>query len=477
MTAGVFSFWLLWGQMRLSAGTLANMAVSTARRLKGQFTFARGVYPPHRKSATEKAAVQPVMLGAGKQVVVPMSQHLGAICQPTVEAKAQVVAGQEIGASEAFVSAPVHSPVNGVVKEVSPQPHPSGQKVLSVVITVDAEQPDPQQWRELPGDFDLETFPSEAIVTATREAGTVGQGGAAFPTAVKLVQNPEKPVNVVLLNGCECEPYLTADHRLMVEAPGPIVAGLQLAIKAAGAERGIIAIEDNKPDAIDSMLTAIEDLANIELAICQTKYPQGGERQLVKAVLNRAVPTGGLPLDVGVVVINVGTASAITWACLEGRPVTERIVTVTGAGIKAPGNFRVPVGMLLSDLLNECGGLTEDAEMVLLGGPMMGPTAARLDVPILKSTSGITVMGRDEVAELQETACIRCSRCVDYCPLALVPTRIAHAVKARDVEMALDYDLLACVECGCCAYVCPAQIPLVQYMRSGKAMARELKKK
>lgn len=478
--ADVFIFRFLWGKIQLSAGKLANitnMAVSTARRFKGQFTFARGVHPPHRKSATEKAAVQPVMPGAGKQVVVPMSQHLGAMCQPAVQAKAQVVAGQEIGVAEAFVSAPVHSPVNGVVKEVSPQPHPSGRKVLSVVITVDPDQPKAKQWRDLPGDFGLEACQSEAIIAATREAGTVGQGGAAFPTAVKLVQNPQKPVDVVLLNGCECEPYLTADHRLMLEAPGPIMAGLQLAIKAAGAKRGIIAIEDNKPDAIETISAAIAEAPNVQLAICQTKYPQGGERQLVKAVLDRAVPTGGLPLDVGVVVINVGTASAITWACVEGRPVTERIVTVTGGGIKAPGNFRVPVGMLVSDLLDQCGGLTDDAEKVLLGGPMMGPTAARLDVPILKGTSGITVMSRDEVAELQETACIRCSRCVDYCPLALVPTRIAHAVKARDIEMALDYDLLACVECGCCAYVCPAQIPLVQYMRSGKAMARELKKK
>ena len=457
--------------------SIADMVASTAKKIRGRFTFARGVHPPHRKAFTQGSAIVPARPAAGKQVVVPMLQHLGAICEPQVAAKDEVTAGQEIGAAEAFVSAPVHSPVNGVVKEVSPQPHPSGKKIISVVITVAEDQPEPQQWRELPAGPDLAKCTPEQIVDAVRKAGTVGQGGAAFPTAVKFVPNDKKPVDVVILNGCECEPYLTADHRLMLEAPGPMMAGLQLAIKAAGAQRGIIAIEDNKPDAIRSVTTATADLPDVEVAICQTKYPQGGERQLVKAVLDRAVPTGGLPLDVGVVVVNVATASAMAWACLENRPVTERIVTVTGDAITRPGNFRVPVGMLVSDLLDQCGGLTEDAEQVLLGGPMMGPTAARLDVPILKGTSGITVMSRDEVVELQETACIRCSRCVDYCPLALVPTRIAHAVKARDVEMALDYDLMACVECGCCTYVCPAQVPLVQYMRSGKVMARALKSK
>ena len=404
-----------------------------------------------------------------------MSQHLGAPCRPTVEAKQEVTAGQMIGDSDSFVSAPVHSPVNGVVKQVQPQPHPNGTKVLSAVITVGDEQPDEQPWQEVPSGFDVEKYEPASIEKAIRTAGIVGMGGAAFPTAVKLVRNPQKPVDTVILNGCECEPYLTSDHRLMLEAPGTIVAGLRLAMRACGAKRGIIAIEDNKPDAIDSVLARIKDVDGVQLAVCQTKYPQGGERQLINAVLGLTVPTGGLPLDVKVVVVNVGTASAIMWACVEARPLTERIVTVTGSGIKQPGNFRVPVGMLLADLIEQCGGLTDDAAKVLLGGPMMGPTAAHLNVPILKGTSGITVMTESEVSGAEETACVRCSRCVDYCPLKLVPTRIAHAVKAREIDIAMEYDLMACMECGSCSYVCPAQIPLLQYLRSGKLMAKKVK--
>lgn len=445
-------------------------------KVSGKYSFAGGIHPPHRK-ITQGLAIERVTPQAGAVVVIPMSMHIGVACKPIVEAKQEVKVGAELGASEAFVSAPVHSPVNGVVKRVSQEPHPSGRKVLSVVITVGQEQVPERQWRKLPDDFDVNSYEREAITTSIRDAGIVGMGGAAFPTGVKLTYNPQKPIDTVILNGCECEPYLTSDHRLMLESPETIIAGLQLAMKSADADRGIIAIEDNKPDAINIMKSAIKNVPNVQLAICQTKYPQGGEKQLIRAVLNRVVPTGGLPLDVGVVVANVGTASAIAWACIEHRPLIERVVTVTGGGIERPGNFMVPVGMMLADLIEHCGGLTDDATKVLLGGPMMGPTTAHLNVPILKGTSGITVMSSSEVSVAEETACIRCSRCVDYCPLKLVPTRIAHAIKARDLEMALEYDLMACVDCGCCSYVCPAQIPLLQYMRSGKAMAQAAKKK
>ena len=452
------------------------MAVFTEeKKIVGKFTFPRGVHPPHRKKFSERADVTRITIEPGMQFVVPMAQHLGAPCEPIVEPKQQVQAGQMLGDSDAFVAAPVHSPVNGSVKEISLVPHPSGKKVLSAVIIADENQPEPQQWKKLPADFSAKKYEPKAILEATRKAGIVGQGGAAFPTAVKLMPNEKKPVDIIILNGCECEPYLTSDHRLMVEAPTPIVAGLQLAMTAAGATRGIIAIEDNKPQAVNAILAQITNLPDIQIAICKTKYPQGGERSLIKAVLNRVVPTGGLPLDVGVVVANVGTVSAITWACIEGRAMTERIVTVTGAGVAKPGNFRVPVGMMLSDLLERCGGLTDDAEKILLGGPMMGPATPRSDLPILKGTSGITVLTKSDVAKTTQTACIRCSRCVDYCPIKLVPTRIAHAVKARDIAMANEYDLMACVECGCCSFVCPSQIPLVQYLRAGKEMTRAAK--
>ncbi len=449
------------------------MTTITKEKVTGKFTFHRGVHPPHRKNFSEDAPIQEIHLSPGAKVVIPMSQHLGAPCKPAVEKGQQVSAGQEVGVSDAFVSAPVHSPVSGIVKDVSAQPHGSGTRILSVVIETGPEQPPQKPWKEIISPLEINRYEPSAILDAIRKAGIVGQGGAAFPTAVKLTQNPKKPVDTVIINGCECEPYLTSDHRLMVEAPQPIIAGLQLAMKAAGAARGIIAIEDNKPEAINIVLTEIKDKDNIQLAICQTKYPQGGERQLIQAILNRTVPTGGLPLDVGVVVINAGTASAIAWACLEGRPLTERIVTVTGAGIKNPGNYRVPVGMLVSDLLSVAGGLTENAEKVLLGGPMMGPSASRLDVPIVKGTSGITVLTKDDIKSIETMACIRCKRCVDHCPIGLVPTRIAHAIKARDLAMAQEYDLLACIECGCCSYICPSNIPLVQYLRAGKQMVRE----
>lgn len=452
---------------------MAAITATKKNKLAGRFSFRRGVHPPENKQLTAGMFVKSVRALPGSVMVIPMLQHIGAECEPKVEPKQEVSAGQLLGDNDAFVSAPVHSPVNGVIKSISPQPHPYGRKVLSVVITVSDDQPKQQRWRELIEKIDFEQFGHEVIIKKIRQAGIVGMGGAAFPTSMKLTWNPQRPVNTVLVNGCECEPYLTSDHRLMLEAPEMIVIGLQLSMRAIEAKSGIIAIEDNKPDAIRTLLAQVKNIPNIKVAVCQTKYPQGGEKQLINAVLGRVVPTGGLPREVKTVVINVGTSAAIAWACAEDRPVTERIVTVTGGGINEPGNYRVPVGMLLSDLIERCGGLTEDAQKVLMGGPMMGPAIPHLNVPILKSTSGITVMDSSEIQATKESACIRCSRCVDYCPLGLVPTRIAHAIKARNIEMALEYDLFACCECGCCSYVCPAQIPLLQYLRSGKAMAKK----
>ncbi|MBI9018820.1 MAG: electron transport complex subunit RsxC [Phycisphaerae bacterium] len=423
---------------------------------------------------TEALQCMAVELEAGATVVVPMSQHIGAPCKPVVEKGQEVTVGQVVGESEAFVSAPVHSPVNGVVAKIADMPHPNGSKVQSVVITVGQGGHKTSQWQKLPDKFELDKYEYEQIEKAVNAAGIVGMGGAAFPTAVKLARNPQKPVTTVLLNGCECEPYLTSDHRLMLEAADSIVAGLALVVKATGASKGVIGIEDNKPDAIEVMLKAIEGYDNLQIASCKTKYPQGAERQLVNALTKRVVPTGGLPLDVGVVVCNVGTAAAIAWAVTQGRALTERIVTLTGKGLNNPGNFVVPVGMLLSDLIEFSGGLNDEAEKVLLGGPMMGPTTSRLDIPILKGTSGITVMTAAEYLKAEPTACIRCSRCVDVCPLNLVPTKIAHAVKARNIEMAKENDIMACCDCGCCVFICPSQIPLLQYIRTGKIAVRQM---
>ena len=449
--------------------------LDTTKKVFGKCTFPGGVHPPHRKM-TEHMAVERVSLIPGNDVVIPMVQHIGAPCTPTVNKGDVVTAGQIVGSSDSFVSAPVHSPCNGTVKNILPLFHPNGKKIQSVIITVADEQPEPVQWLEFPADFDVDSVDAGTIANIAGEAGLVGAGGAAFPTKVKLMKNPDKPIDMVILNGCECEPYLTSDHRLMLESPESIVAGLRLAMKAVDAPKGIIAIEDNKQDAVNALFNIVNKIDNLHIALCKTKYPQGGEKQLIQAVTGREVPIWGLPMDAGVVVSNVGTASALAWACIDGRPFTERVVTVTGQGINRPGNYLVPVGMKIEDLLNHCGGMKDTAKKVLLGGPMMGPTAYRLDVPVMKGTSGITVMTDREFRLLDESACIRCSRCVDICPVKLLPTTIAHAVKARDVDKAMSYNMMSCIECGSCTYVCPAQIPLVQYVRSGKTIARNKKK-
>ena len=446
---------------------------ATNEKVKRGFTFRRGVHPPASKQYSAGRPIQHLQPKPGSEIVVPLVQHIGAPCEPTVAAKDTVTAGQVVGDSPAFISAPVHSPVNGAVKAIELRPHPSGRKALSVVITVAEEQPEPRPWKTLPANFDPNALTPQAIYDAVRNAGIVGHGGAAFPTAVKLKQNPQKPVDTVLLNGCECEPYLTCDDQLMREAPDTIVAGLRLVMQATAAKRGIIALEDNKPQAIESLTNALAHYPDLQLAVCKTQYPQGGERQLIKAVLNRTVPTLALPLEVGAVVVNTGTAAAIAFACAQNRPAIERVVAVTGAGATAPGNYRVPVGMLVQDLLDATGPISDQAQRVLLGGPMTGPTTPRLDVPILKGTSGITILTPAETAGPQTTACIRCARCVDACPVGLVPTKIAHAVKADELDLAEKFDLMACIECGCCTFVCPAGIPLVQYLRSGKLLARQ----
>jgi electron transport complex protein RnfC len=319
----------------------------------------------------------------------------------------------------------------------------------------------------------LDAHSPERVVEAVREAGLVGMGGAAFPTHVKLKANAERPVETLLVNGCECEPYLTADHRLMIDAPAPIVTGALLAARAAGAERVFIAIEDNKPEAIEAVRRAAGG-TGIEVAAVHTRYPMGGEKQLIVAVMGREVPTGGLPLDVGVVVVNVSTAAAVARAVLRGKPLTHRVISVTGEGITTPRNILAPVGASYADLIDFCDGLRPDAARVISGGPMMGFALGDLSPPVTKGTSGVVVLTEEQVAKVEETNCVRCGRCVDVCPLGLVPTKLALAAKAEDWETCRRYSLPVCMECGCCAYTCPASIPLVQLMRMGKAkMPRE----
>ncbi len=451
-------------------------------RFTSKRTFTRGgIHPPERK---QLSAGRPIdVLPEPADVLIPLHQHTGAPCEAAVKPRTYVSIGDVIGTSPAAVSAAVHASVAGTTGMPGAVTLPNGRRAMGVPIKVgppklkdgeDAPPPSPTgrglfdalyggDWTADPADHD-----PNSIIDAIRSAGLVGQGGAAFPTHIKLAPNPAKPVSTVLLNGCECEPYLTADHRLMLEAPEPIVAGLRLAMRACGAGRGVIAIEDNKGEAIARMSAATEGLADIEVAVCQTKYPMGGERQLIPAVFGKTVPTGGLPLDVGLVVINVGTAAAIAAAILRGMPLTHRVVSVTGAGIHRPANVLAPIGVSIQTLLDHCGGLRPDARRVVAGGPMMGFTLTDTAAPVTKGTSGITVLSEAELDAMAETVCVRCGKCVDACPLNLVPTKIAHAAKFGDLELAQRWDMMACCECGCCAYVCPARIPLAQHIRAGK---------
>jgi electron transport complex protein RnfC len=434
-------------------------------------TFARGVHPPQRKSLSADVIIE--VLPPPSEVLIPLLQHLGAPCESLVKPKQEVALGDCIGQAQAFVSAPVHATVAGTVGPPAMTTLPNGRHVRAIPIKAAAEQLSGQAlWEDVFGGnwpkTGLDLYDPKQIIESIRAAGVVGMGGAAFPTHVKLVRNEKRPVDTLLVNGCECEPYLTADYRLMLQAPAPIITGALLAAQAAGARRIILAIEDNKPMALQVMQRAAGG-SGIEVVSVQTKYPQGGERQLVPAVLGKEVPTGGLPLDVGVVVMNVATAMAVARAVLRKKPLTHRLVSVSGGGIVRPKNLLVPIGVTYGQLIAHCGGFRADAARVIAGGPMMGFAVGDLDCPVTKGTSGLTVMTAQEVFRAAETACIHCGRCVDVCPLKLVPTRIALAVRAGDLDLAKRYYVQACCECGCCGYICPAGIPLVQLIRQGKA--------
>ncbi len=413
-----------------------------------------------------------------------LSQHIGAACQAVVKKNDEVRAGDKIGDSDAFVSAPVHSPVNGKVKQIALESHVVVGRSPAVIIEAAAENnPAKQPLLKFDGEFDENRYSPEQVCDAVREAGIAGMGGAGFPARVKLEPNPQMPKETLIINGCECEPYITCDYRIMLEWTKQIIAGTKLARKASGCSEVIIAIEDNKRRAIRAMSEALVACGGdgIKVVSVKTKYPQGGERQLIRAVLKKNVPTGGIPPMIGVVVVNVATAAAIAEAVVYGRPLTHRVVTVTGEGVANTGNYYVPVGMRVAELIEHCGGLTKDAVRVILGGPMMGIAIADLTTPITKTTGAITVLTKEQVGGAKfagrETACIRCGRCLEVCPEHLNPTKIAHAVKNDMLELAESYYISACIECGCCGYVCPANIELVGYIKTGKVVLAGRKKK
>jgi len=454
------------------------MKVST----KSRISFPGGTHPADKKDLSAEKEIQqgPEVT----EVAVMLCQHIGAICQPLVRKGNSVEAGQKIGDCDAFVSAPVHSPITGKVKEVALRSHPVLGRSMAIVIEALTHGSTKRSYFKLQEDFDIDKYSAGQICEAVREAGIVGMGGAGFPTRVKIEPNPRLPKDALIINGCECEPYITCDYRIMLEWTDKIIAGIKLAQKASGCSRVFIAIEDNKPKAIEVMKTALKIVPNsgsIKVVPVRTKYPQGGERQLIKAVLKKNVPTGGIPPMIGVVVLNVATTAAIAEAVISDLPLTHRVVTVSGEAIAKPGNYYVPIGMSVEDLIEFCGGVTQKSAKVVLGGPMMGIAIADLKTPLTKASNAVTVLTKEQIGRAKfarrQTACIRCGRCLEVCPENLNPTKIAHAVKHNLLDVAERYYMSACIECGCCSYICPANIEITGYIKTGKIFIARQKKK
>ncbi len=438
---------------------------------QGYKTFKGGIHPPYNKELASSKAIARAPVPA--ELVIPLNQHIGAPNNPLVSPGDRVTVGQKIGETDAFVSAPAHSSVAGTVKAIEDIKNFAGQVVKSVVITADAQQPEWEPRSTRP----LAELTAEDIRGIAREAGLVGMGGAAFPTHVKLMPPRDKPVDTVIINGCECEPFLTCDHRLMLERPADLVEGLKLLMKAVGAQKGVIGIEANKMDAVEKVRSAVSADSKIEAEILDVKYPEGSEKQLIVAVTGRRVPPGKLPSEVGCLVQNVGTAIALYEAATTGKPLYERVLTVTGHGIKNPSNFLASVGTPMSSLVEAAGGFTGEPPKLIMGGPMTGWAQEAPTASVVKGTSGILALPADLVDVREEHACVRCTKCIEACPMDLMPNYIVDAVQNEDWEKAEMWGAIDCFECGCCSYTCPAYIPHVQYVRLAKAEVAALKKR
>ena len=436
-------------------------------------TFAHGVHPPEHKQATERTPVERMALAP--ELVILLSQHIGAPAVAAVEKKQEVARGERVASAGGFVSVPMHAPAKGVVAKIDLAPAVSGAMTPAVFLKTDPEAdqtiPDPGELR------DIDALGPSEIVEAVQETGMVGLGGAAFPTHVKMAVPKGKTIDTVIANGCECEPYLTTDHRLMLEQHAGLFRGIRMALKATGAERAIIAVEANKPEAVEALRAATPGDLPIEVSVVKTKYPQGAEKVLIKALLGREVPSGGLPSDVSCACFNVATLAQLGYLAPRRQGLIERIVTVTGPGVERPGNYVIPIGTRLRFVLEQVG-CGDAARLVILGGPMMGPAVSSLDVPVTKGVSGILVLTEAEVAARRRETypCIKCGQCVQACPLYLNPSLLgALARKGEYQAMEEKFHLNDCFECGCCAYVCPSSIPLVQHFRMAKAMNRKRK--
>lgn len=432
--------------------------------------FKGGVHVPHHK-ITRKMAIE--KLPPSKIMVFPLSQHIGAACEPLVKPGDTVKIGQKIADTDAFVSAPIHSSISGKVLKVDYCPHPTANMAPAIVIENDFE--DTQYETILDTHPDYESLSNEQLISIIREAGITGMGGASFPTHVKIQSALKDNIDTLIINAAECEPYLSIDNRLMLENTEELIEGIKILRQIFGLKHAYIGIESNKPRAI-KVLNKATHKTGIKIVVLHAKYPQGGEKQLIKAVCNRVVPSGKLPSSVGCTIFNVDTASAVYRAVVHGYPVVRRIVTVAGDGVERPSNLHVRIGTPFSAVLDHCG-LKENTKKIVMGGPMMGAAQYSLDAPVVKGTSGLLCFTEEQLSDDSSSNCIRCGACVSACPMNLVPNYIGMYTKLRDFDMCEKLNVTDCIECGCCSYTCPAKIPLVQYMRLSKQNIIEKKKR
>jgi len=445
--------------------------------LKRNKTFPHGVHPDYNKEITESEPIQ--RLPFAPQMVVPLSQHFGAPSVPVVREGQEVVRGELLAKANGFMSVPVHSPVTGVIERIGLMSTARGPKIESIVIKVHQSSSQRVLYSKYTTpltSFDIDTMRPKDLIDAVQDTGMVGLGGAAFPTHVKLTVPKGHTIDTVLVNGCECEPYITADHRVMLEQVDDMILGIRIVKRILGAKRAIIGIEDNKPDALEFVRSKLPKDGVITAQLVETKYPQGAEKMLIKAVLGREIPSGGYPSSVGVGVYNVATLAQLGYLLPRGQGIIERVVTITGPGIKKPGNYMValgtPVGFVLKRL-----GYDGDSRHLILGGPMMGTSVASMEVPVTKGVNCLLVLTEEEEEYERPKKiypCIKCARCVEACPIHLNPSRLGILATKRQYEiMEEDFHLTDCFECGCCSYVCPSNIPLVQYFRIAKSINRE----